>query len=531
MTRHCRTCGKQRSALLAVCPEDGTALTEGPVELSPQDERSISIDVSTHSPMPASPAVSDETLAPGTRVGEYIVEDVIGSGGGGTVYRAAHAEIGKRVAIKVIHRNLAQSASAVGRFFDEARTVNAINHPSLVDIFSVGRLPDERPFLVMELLPGRPLSAALRQGALTMPEKLRIVDQVCVALDAAHGKNVVHRDLKPDNIFLVAEGNGLRVKLLDFGVAKLLEPGSGQSRENTRTGVVLGTPVYMSPEQILGDQLGPPADVYALGVVLYRLFTGRPPFLADTTVELFMQHIQKAPPLPDELSPLVPLRLSRLMHQMLAKNPVNRPTLTAVRAAAVATLLPNSKLASVLAPIPARATALQPRAPTNPVQPAAPETRNSAVWVLGGALALTLVIAWQLTRSPAMPTAQAFASPPPSSQELPPAQPDVVAPSTPAMARLELTVVPSTAEVRFDQQRVSTSSGVAIIYGAPDRAYSLMVSSPGFVPRTEQLRFTRFERRALSVSLEPEPAPTPVPRPKPVVRSKPKQSKELIDPF
>jgi hypothetical protein len=99
------------------------------------------------------------------------------------------------------------------------------------------------------------------------------------------------------------------------------------------------------------------------------------------------------------------------------------------------------------------------------------------------------------------------------------------------MARLELTVFPANAEVRFDQQRVATSSGVAIIYGAPDRAYSLMVNSPGFMPRTEQLRFTRFERRSLAVSLEPEPSPTPVPRPKPAVRSKPKQSKELIDPF
>jgi len=249
-----------------------------------------------------------------------------------------------------------------------------------------------------------------------------------------------------------------------------------------------------------------------------------------------MQHIQKAPPLPDELSPLVPLRLSRLMHQMLAKNPANRPSLTSVRAAALATLLPNSKLASALAPVSPRAPAVSPRMTSEAAKRT--ESGGLALWAIGGAFAVTLLMAWGLARSP-----DAVPLPPPPARPAEvvvaalktdplPAPVELVAPvtPTPTLARVELTVFPANAEVRFNEQRVATSSGVAILYGAPDRSHSLSVTSPGFTPRTEQLRLTASERRTLTVSLEIEPIPA-VQRPKATGRPKGKAGKEIIDPF
>lgn len=547
MSRRCRTCGKPRSAALVVCPEDGTPL--GDVDLGSEAERSISIDITTRLPTgPSGPAGVVEAAVPrGTRVGDYVIEDQIGAGGGGAVYRASHVEIGKRAAIKVIHFNLASSPSAVQRFLDEARTVNAINHPALVDIFAVGKLPDGRPYLVMELLQGRPLSVALREGKLSMPEKLRIVEQACVALEAAHAKNVVHRDFKPDNIFLLTEGSDLRLKLLDFGVAKLLDLGSQGAREQTRTGMVLGTPVYMSPEQILGDQVGPASDVYSLGVVLYRLFTGRPPFVADTTVELFMQHVQKAAPLPDELSPLVPLRLSRLMHQMLAKNPANRPSLTLVRAAALATLYPNSKLAQQLK---------APRRGEDPgrgvVAVESPRATSSIRWFgIGLGLVFSLVmwffIVGRMERQATAP------SPPPEpvrlegpivirGEQLVPDEP-VVAPRAPTMsltdARVVVKVYPPDSEVRVDQTRLAISEGEGVVYLSPAVVHQLQVRAPGFIEHREELRFDAHDKKQLVVVLDPQPsAPQPLRSPRARPQKQPGQpppvapkTGEIIDPF
>jgi len=541
LTRRCVQCGNLRAASLSVCPEDGAELANV-VQVDASAERSISIDISTRAPSVSGDELADPPLPPGTRVGDYLLEDVLGAGGGGTVYRASHVEIGKRAAVKVIHRSLAVSPSAVQRFLDEARTVNAINHPSLVDIFAFGKLDNGRPYLVMELLQGRPLSAALRDGSLSMPEKLRIVEQACVALEAAHEKGVVHRDLKPDNIFLIGEGASLRVKLLDFGVAKLLDPGSGQVRETTRTGVVMGTPIYMSPEQILGDQVGPAADIYSLGVVLYRLFTGRPPFLADKTVELFMQHIHRAAPLPDELSPLVPLRMSRLMHQMLAKSPTSRPSLMMIRAAAVATLFPNSKVAAAL-PVHRRPAGADAMPVITEVEASSPST---FVWPVV-TIAVVLVAGFtfvasrsgQSERAP-MPVPSA---PVPEVRQVVAVQPapvEVHEPATPAIdlsaARLEVVVSPADAEVRVDTKKVPATGGVAVVYAAAAVSHELTVTAPGFISQTRTLQFAERERVSLQVflvpmPLAPEPRPRPAVPPKATRQQKPKAGNELIDPF
>jgi HAMP domain-containing protein/tRNA A-37 threonylcarbamoyl transferase component Bud32 len=271
-------------------------------------------------------------LAPGTPVGEYRVERRLAAGGMGTVYQALHPVIGKRAAIKVLHPELALAPHLVQRFVDEARAVNHIRHPHIVDIFAFGNLPDGRHYFVMEWLEGESLSAQQARGALSVLAAIDVVLQLCDALSAAHQKGIIHRDLKPDNVFLTAPGGRTGfVKLLDFGIAKLSHLPTDAA--TSMPGLIVGTPDYIAPEQAQGDETGPPADVYALGVVAYELFLGRRPFSGASPFEVIAQHLNKAPPPPAELWREVPPALAKLLVQMLAKNPAERPKIQEVRAA------------------------------------------------------------------------------------------------------------------------------------------------------------------------------------------------------
>ncbi len=270
----------------------------------------------------------DLPLAAGTLVGEFAIEVQIGQGGFGAVYRARHPLIGKRAAIKVLSDDVGASANAVARFVQEARAVNEIQHPNIVDIFSFGQLLDGRHYFAMELLEGQTLDAFLRKrDPLSMRELATILDPVVNALDAAHKKGIVHRDLKPENIFLCFnDGRMTKVKLLDFGIAKLSGESlqGGASQPKTKTGSPLGTPAFMAPEQALGREVTAAADVYALGVVCHLALTGEPPFYADSLINLLALHINApAPPMSTHNRELA-REFDAVVLRMLAKDPDER---------------------------------------------------------------------------------------------------------------------------------------------------------------------------------------------------------------
>ena len=272
-------------------------------------------------------------LEPGTIVGEYRIEQKLGDGGMASVYGATHPLIGKKAAIKVMSPTLSADAAAVARFALEARAVNRIGHPNIVDVFSFGRLPDGRSYFVMEWLQGETLYERLwkQHGPLPLPDVLNILDQICDALEATHEKGIIHRDLKPANVFLCAvRGRPELVKLLDFGVAKLAHHDS--SSRWTSAGCVVGTPEYISPEQARGKDVDARTDLYALGVIAYEMILGRQPFISDNPADASQMHLCATPPRPSILWKQIPAPLERLMLRLLAKSPDERATLAEVRA-------------------------------------------------------------------------------------------------------------------------------------------------------------------------------------------------------
>jgi hypothetical protein len=277
----------------------------------------------------------DRDLAPGDPVGEYEIEAKIGEGGFGTVFRAQHPLIGKLVAIKVLARQYSAQPEMVSRFVAEARAVNQIRHRHIIDIFAFGQLPDGRHYYVMELLDGEALDEHLAAvGRIPLGEAIPILRAIARALDAAHGKGIAHRDLKPENVFLAREADGtIFPKLLDFGIAKLLSAGD-VSKHKTRTGSPLGTPLYMSPEQCRGRDVDHRTDIYAFGVVAFKLLTGAVPFDGESYMDILLAQINDAPPLPSSIAPELPPAVDQGILWMLQKDPAARPPnlVTAVRA-------------------------------------------------------------------------------------------------------------------------------------------------------------------------------------------------------
>jgi serine/threonine-protein kinase len=238
----------------------------------------------------------------GQTIGNYLVTQKLGEGGMGSVYLAEHPSIGKKVALKVLHSEFSTNQEVAQRFFHEAKAVNDIGHPNIVDIVDFGILSaghgrEQLVYFIMEYLAGMTLSHLIRTEAPLPPERaLTIALQVADALSASHKCGIVHRDLKPDNIILLQRGRERDfVKLLDFGIAKLTG-GSAMGSHRTRTGIVMGTPAYMSPEQCEGrDSVDLRTDVYALGIVIYEMLTGRVPFLGEGYGEILVQHLTQRP--------------------------------------------------------------------------------------------------------------------------------------------------------------------------------------------------------------------------------------------
>jgi serine/threonine-protein kinase len=259
-------------------------------------------------------------------IGNYKVVRLLGEGGMGVVYLAQHPVIGRKVAIKLLHAVLARDPEIVARFFNEARAIHMISHENIVEILDFGQTGDGQPYFIMEYLEGESLSEMITRGPMPAATVEAIGVQMCHALAAAHAKGIVHRDLKPHNVHIAVKQDGaLEVKILDFGVAKILSSPDDQQSVKTRTGSLMGTPLYMSPEQCKGaGVLDHRTDIYSLGVMLFEMLAGRPPFIAEGVGELFAKHMLEDPPSLTDFVPDAPPYMAAAIMRSLAKDPAAR---------------------------------------------------------------------------------------------------------------------------------------------------------------------------------------------------------------
>ncbi|HET9785728.1 MAG TPA: serine/threonine-protein kinase, partial [Pyrinomonadaceae bacterium] len=261
--------------------------------------------------------------------GRFRIECEIGRGGMGTVYRATHLGLERPVAVKIIKQEFASDRDVADRFLREARTMARLRHRHAAMIFDAGNLPDGRHFIIMEFVEGITLSDALAQDGRFSPERaVKIAVQICDVLEEAHQLGIIHRDLKPSNIMLNERG----VCVLDFGVAKVLVTSteSTATHATTGSGQLVGTPRYMSPEQCLGQRVGARSDLYSLGVVLYEMLTGRPPFIDPLPSAVLVKQATAPPPPLPQLRPDIPKQLAIAVHTLLAKRTEDRPRTAAV---------------------------------------------------------------------------------------------------------------------------------------------------------------------------------------------------------
>jgi len=278
----------------------------------------------------------------GTTIGNYKITAEIGQGGMGIVYLAEHPSLGRKAAVKVLHPRLATEPNTVSRFFHEARASNAIRHPNIVEAYDYGTLPDGATYIIMEYLEGQSLSARLDDvGRFPVRMALDFAQQAAGALAAAHAKGIVHRDLKPDNLFVTPDPRAPSselIKILDFGIAKLAATVDSAFSHKTHTGALMGTPLYMSPEQCLGvKEVDHRTDIYSLGCILYEMLCGAPPFVSEGFGALVNMHINQAPEPPSKLSPNVAPSTEKLILKMLAKKVDERfQSMTEVREALLA---------------------------------------------------------------------------------------------------------------------------------------------------------------------------------------------------
>lgn len=263
---------------------------------------------------------------------------LLAEGGMGQVYEVRHVALGRRAALKVVRPDLAREEGMAERFFTEAQAMSLVEHPALVQVFEYGQLDDGGAYIVMEFVEGQTLRELLEKRAGKLPAALAVVlvRQMAAALQAAHSKGIVHRDLKPENVKIVESDESsvdTRVKIFDFGIAKVIESGQSAQRAQTRPGQIIGTPTYMAPEQAgAPGGVGPHTDVYALGVMLFESISGQPPFIAEEGIELVGKHLFAEPPRLSSLAPDVDPELDALVHRMLAKKCEDRPSMRDVKA-------------------------------------------------------------------------------------------------------------------------------------------------------------------------------------------------------
>jgi serine/threonine-protein kinase len=323
----CKHCGLPHEAGLAVCPVTNKPMASDRPRRArtPSEEgREYKWVKSLH---PHSRPIADEDMDEhsyeGTVIdGKYAVKALLGKGGMGAVYRAENTRIGKQVAIKVLLRGHRKGSDAEKRFIREARIAGALGHPGIVEIYDLGTLENGVPFQVMELLEGETLAARIKhEGALPIDELLDVAEQVLSALDIAHARGIIHRDLKPENVFLAVKGDAVIAKLLDFGISKAL---GEETLSLTKTGMVVGTPYYLAPEQARGDAVDARCDVWAMGVLVYEALTGRLPYRADNYNKLLVSILTTRPTPAREIRPAIPEAIEQVIQTAMSHDPEAR---------------------------------------------------------------------------------------------------------------------------------------------------------------------------------------------------------------
>jgi serine/threonine-protein kinase len=470
-------------------------------------------------------------LSPGTMLDDkYRIDELLAVGGMGAVYVGTHVKLRKRIAIKVLNPAIA-TPPMIERFHREAITASQIGHEGIAQVTDLGMSSSGEPFLVMELLEGESLASRLKHAApLPIDVACELGCMILSPLDAAHRAGIIHRDLKPDNVFLVRQSRGELVKLLDFGISRA--QGLDTEFRLTTTGLVLGTPYYMSPEQARGDSaITLAADIYSFGVILYEMLVGQVPITGDNYNQL-MYRVMSGEYRPlRESRPEVPIELEQIVIAAMALDPLRRPRSAAELEQALAPFCrPTFRQTldgSASAPFPRATPYPTPNAysnyqtgappPPTPMPTGAAPKRSKLPWLIGGvvvaAIAVGAVIA---TSSPApAPKPTLVATPVPAAS--PPTTP------APTVTQLDITLTfeldPKDATVTLDGKPVTTS---ALTVAKDSAKHHLKIAAPGYVDHDEDLAFDESQKLAIELVAQPKvtkPAQQPV---QPTGKTKPK---------
>ncbi|MCY1055983.1 serine/threonine-protein kinase [Nannocystis sp. SCPEA4] len=461
-------------------------------------------------------------------LGRYQVLDRIGDGGMGAVYLAEHTTILKKFAIKVLSATLSLREDHVDRFMREARAASMINHPNVVEITDFGKTPDGQPFFVMEYLQGKDLAQVLSEaGSLAWKRVRPILLQVCSALQAAHEQGIVHRDIKPGNIVLVKRGSTLEhVKVLDFGIAKVIshEP---DAKGLTQSGVVVGTPEYMSPEQGWGQPVDHRGDIYALGVLLYELLTSKIPFSGTTMMEVLNRHMFEVP---DIKHPNIPEEVGAIILKAMQKDRTLRfqsmnemaAAIEAVGTGASPVTVVDEEIKTPWGPVTARFNAV-------------PAQQRSWVWlsVLSAVVAVGAVVYAMVPDGSAgavqpPPVAAPAVTPPVAA---PVEQPKVIPPE---VERVRFKIATPGIEARILDARDQGQFGVTndpngVEVEKSDQPINIILRAPGYEDLTFQVvpsEDKTFEHELVAKAAAPTPTPATTPTPKPRPDKKPHKPTE-----
>lgn len=292
----CRTCGLRLPGTTLECPQDGTRIEAGTSQI-------------------------DQSLAE-----RYEFIGVIGSGGMSVIYKARQKLLNKTFAIKMLHSHMID-ATAISRFQQEAKAALSLKHPNVIAVHDFGVTEHGQPFMIMDYIEGFTLENLIQQrGTIELPEALFILEQVCDALEHAHSHGILHRDLKPSNIMLIDKPDGWSIRLVDFGIAKIVEGGNSVANQLTKTGELVGSPLYMSPENCMGRKVDQRSDIYSLGCILYEMLTGRVPHCGETLIETMFKHLNEDPQGLHEACPelMFPQSVEEFVMKLLATKPENR---------------------------------------------------------------------------------------------------------------------------------------------------------------------------------------------------------------